>query len=113
MDRFAAAFFAELAATREWRAAAAADPKTYDLKGMQDALIALSRLADVDTRAVDLYDEANRIIDSGRSMHERLLAIGDVVTRAENIFVKSGSTIVNNVDRVKLKRPIAKFPAWT
>lgn len=86
MDRIEA-FIDEIVAVPEYRAALATDPSwASQIAGILAGLIALQRLADEDTRALDLYDEVQSVIASGDSMKKRLLAVGEISVRASRLF---------------------------
>jgi hypothetical protein len=80
-------FIVEIAASKKFAEAAATDTIwTQRLDDMEKALRSLWRLGDEDVRALDLSDEALRIIQSDEPMKARLLAIHKILVRGSQIF---------------------------
>jgi hypothetical protein len=81
------AFIAEIAASQQCAEAVAGDAAwAKHLEDIEQGLRALWRLGDGDSRAIELFDEACRIIQSDDRMKLRMLGIQDVLVRASQTF---------------------------
>jgi hypothetical protein len=80
-------FIAEITASKKYAEAAATDAiLRQHVDDIEKGLRGLWRLGDEDARALDLSDEALRIIQSDDPMKVRLLAIQKIAVRASKIF---------------------------
>lgn len=80
-------FIAEIKASKKYAEAAATDAiLRQHVDDMEKVLRGLWRLGDEDVRALDLSDEALRIIQSDEPMKARLLEIQNILVRGSQIF---------------------------
>ena len=84
-------FIGEIEALPNYKRAVAADPTFVEcIEGLRTAFAGLERLADTDTRALELFDRATAIVKSGGPWKPRFVRVYNVQAETSRIFDTAG-----------------------
>jgi hypothetical protein len=86
-------FIGEIEALPNYKRAVAADPTFVEcLEALRTAFAGLERLADTNTKALELLDRATAIVKSGGPWKPRFVRVYNVLAETSRIFDPAGGT---------------------